>query len=148
MIVRSLQKSDRPALGVFTCSDGSKHQNRVEGWIRRKAWGWARSSANNEIRILDVHGDVTGVCAFEPGEDEDSWFVRVVAITSSAQGLGYASRLFTTCLDELQHRSPGGFAYWKVDAENAPSHQLSRAVGAAREDAPPSATLAVYYVGF
>lgn len=107
-----------------------------------------RSSANNEIRILDVDGGMTGVCAFEPGEDDESWFVRVVAIASSAQGLGHASRLFTTCLDELQERSPGGYAYWKVDAENAPSHQLSRAVGAALEDAPASATLAVYYVGF
>lgn len=148
MIVRSPDRSDRPDLAEFRCSDGSKHQNAVEAWIRRKAWGWAKASVSNEIRILDVDNVLAGVCAFEPGEDDNSWFIRVVALATPLQRYGYASLFLATCLDELQGRSPGGYAYWKVDKANDPSHKLSVGVGGVQDIAPPSARLVTYYVAF
>lgn len=148
MIVRSLDRSDRPALAEFRCSDGSKHQNAVETWVRRKAWGWAKASVSNEIRVLDADSVLAGLCAFEPGEDDDSWFIRVVALATPMQRYGYASMLLATCLDELQERSPEGYAYWKVDRANEPSHRLSAGVGGVQDIALPSSRLVAYYVAF
>jgi ribosomal protein S18 acetylase RimI-like enzyme len=150
VIVRPVNSDDFPKLKIFACSNGAPHQDEVERWIRRKAPGWVRSSpAHNELRVLVTDDDeIVGVCAFEPGADEEEWFILALAIHRDFQKQGHASTLLDTCLTKLAERTPNGRAYWKVHRDNGASHALSLGVGAVPDPAAPSAKLVTYYVAF
>lgn len=152
MRVRPLVSSDRASLASFTCSDGTPRQNDVESWIRKKSVGWVNSSPSNEAWVLvDDADEICGVYAFEPGDDDDgreTWFVRCVAIRADHQDGHVGMNLLTTCLGQLQDRSPDGQAWWKVDASNVKSHSMSTRVGAQLDPTAPSAKISTYFVNF
>jgi len=128
----------------FRCSKGGRAQNLVEEWVRKKACGWARSSAARQLRFLvDEDDQVLGVLAFEPGDLPETWFVPIAAVHLNLQhpehpeGEGdeprpsWGTDLFQTCLDEMRGLTPEGSVYWKVALDNDERpHRMSRAVGA------------------
>lgn len=148
MIVRPVRPGDRQALRRFVCSDGSPVQNRLQTWIRAKAYGWSRASVNNHLKVL-VGDDnrIYGMYGYEPGDYPDLWFVPFVAVARESHGAGYGTQLLMTCLDELTELEPDDSrAYWKVLHGNEASHVISRRVGAVPDPVPEFAKHTTYFI--
>ena len=146
MRVRRARSGDRGAFASFCCSDGTPRQTDIERWVRRKALNWQKSSLGNELYVLvDEAEDIVGLYAFRPGGEEDEWFIVAVAVATAHQNQGIGRRLLETCVDRLQQRAPGGWAYWNVDRGNVQSHAVSQHVGDV-DPFPDSAKLTSYTV--
>lgn len=148
MRFRPAEPGDRRTLREFDCGEpATKHAAKIDKWIRRKACGWSRASANNYLRLLvDDDDQVLGLYAFEPGViwtsdgeqlalDPDGdpvvhWFVRVVAVAASRQEEGLGALILENCLAHVSEVEPDGGAYWKVESANTASHAMSVRIGA------------------
>lgn len=140
MRVRPARPGDQDDLRKFRCADASHHQADVERWVQHKAIKWARQQPGNALWVaVELAPDdetelIVGCVAYEPGEFDEEWFVRALAIGRRRQGEGLGTSLLMTVLRHLSTVTPGGLAYWKVDPTHDASCRMSSAVGAEADD--------------